>query len=130
MMDALDVPVHEPFDFVFANHLLHHLTDAQVVALLNRLDGTGVRCYILSDIARSRFAWHSFRLAVTPFAHSSFIVSDGLTSILRSFTVAELNLLLREAPLQNPVEVLSMFLSRLALVGRGTYATGTVPPRH
>lgn len=86
----------ETFDFVWSNHVLHHLTPAELGALLadsERLVAPGGLA-VHGDIERSRGAYLGFWLGTLPFAWNvlsgSFIRPDGLTSIRRSHTAAEL----------------------------------------
>ncbi|WP_298039322.1 methyltransferase domain-containing protein [uncultured Microbacterium sp.] len=86
----------EKFDVVLSNHLLHHLDETDRAALLadsERLvapGGVALHC----DIERSRLAYASYDLGTALFARTvlagSFIRADGLTSIRRSYTAAEL----------------------------------------
>ncbi len=80
----------ERFDLVVSNHLLHHLDPAQLRGLLAdsaRLARTAV---VHSDIQRARAAYALFSAGTWPFFRGSFIREDGLISIRRSFTAAEL----------------------------------------
>ena len=86
----------ERFDVVLSNHVLHHLPPAELGALLadsERLVAPG-GVAVHGDIRRSLFAYAGFWLGTLPFARNllagSFIRADGLTSIRRSFTAAEL----------------------------------------
>ncbi|UYO95948.1 methyltransferase domain-containing protein [Microbacterium sp. M28] len=87
------VAAGERFDVVVSNHLLHHLDSVpdllrETEALLAE-DGIAVHV----DIARSRRAYALFDAltrVLQPFLVGSFIRADGLTSIRRSYTVAEL----------------------------------------
>lgn len=86
----------EVFDLVISNHVLHHLTPAQLSKVLSdslRLRAPG-GAVLHGDIARNRTAYALFAAATLPLARTalagSFIRSDGLTSIRRSFTVDEL----------------------------------------
>lgn len=86
----------EHFDVVISNHLLHHLSDDELAAVLGdcvRLVGTD-GLVIHRDIERSRFAYRGFAAATWPFAKNlladSFIRPDGLTSIRRAYTADEL----------------------------------------
>lgn len=97
--DALDTAAWGKPDFIFANHLLHHLPDSAGVELLQRIGQTQPRLYLISDIVRSRKAYWTFRLAFTFFFHGSFIVEDGLTSIRRSFNRHEVLQLIDRAGL-------------------------------
>lgn len=86
----------EHFDLVVSNHVLHHLDGRALGALLAdserlaELGGTVVH----ADLERSRFAYAAFAAATAPFEpnllRGSFIRADGLTSIRRSHTAAEL----------------------------------------
>ena len=82
------------FDIVISNHMLHHLQAAELQDLLADSARLAVRCVIHSDIARSRMAYTLFGAATAPFFHGSFIRRDGLTSIRRSYTSAELRAVL------------------------------------
>lgn len=91
------VDAGETFDIVISNHLLHHLNGAELAALLRDsvaliADGGVV---IHRDIARSRLAYLGFAAGTLPFSGNlladSFIRADGLTSIRRAYTTAELS---------------------------------------
>ncbi|MFS0854393.1 methyltransferase domain-containing protein [Microbacterium sp. 179-I 3D4 NHS] len=92
----------ELFDIVVSNHLLHHLTAEQLTAVLGDSEKLvapgGVAGH--HDIARSAAAYALFAAGTAPFARNvlagSFIRADGLTSIRRSFTAAELSALAPE----------------------------------
>ncbi|MBS1907419.1 MAG: methyltransferase domain-containing protein [Actinobacteria bacterium] len=89
----------ETYDVVLSNHVLHHLGADELQGMLAdtaRLAGeTGL--VVHRDIARSRAAYALFAAGTWPFAGNllagSFIRSDGLTSIRRSYTAAELSAL-------------------------------------
>jgi 2-polyprenyl-3-methyl-5-hydroxy-6-metoxy-1,4-benzoquinol methylase len=78
------------FDFVVSNHVLHHLSREQLGGLLADSEHLAAGRVLHSDIERSRFAYLGFGLGSWPFFRRSFIRDDGLTSIRRSFTRAEL----------------------------------------
>jgi 2-polyprenyl-3-methyl-5-hydroxy-6-metoxy-1,4-benzoquinol methylase len=80
------------FDFVVSNHVLHHLSAHELGGLL--FDSERLVCdggHVLhGDIERNALAYVGFGLVTWPFFRNSFIRADGLTSIRRSFTAAEL----------------------------------------
>ena len=114
--DALDTEAWGAPDFVFANHLLHHLPANHGIELLRRLDQAGIGGYVLSDLARSRRAAWAFRLIVAPVFHRSFLLEDGLLSIRRGFTRRELQAWIAAAIPRNPPRVVRLFPFRLAIV--------------
>lgn len=78
-----------PFDFVFGNHFLHHLTDPQIRDLLQQVDRLAAKGYLFSDLRRSRFSYQAFRW-VSLIYRDSFASEDGLISICKGFTPDEL----------------------------------------
>ncbi|WP_091234685.1 methyltransferase domain-containing protein [Microbacterium sp. 3J1] len=86
----------DQYDVVFSNHVLHHLSAPELQGVLrdtDRLAGAG-GVVVHRDIARSKAAYALFAAATLPFAgtllRGSFIRVDGLISIRRSYTPAEL----------------------------------------
>jgi 2-polyprenyl-3-methyl-5-hydroxy-6-metoxy-1,4-benzoquinol methylase len=91
------VAAGEQFDVIVSNHVLHHLTDAELQAVLadsRRLLAPG-GLIVHHDIARARAAYALFSIATALLAWNllagSFIRVDGLISIRRSYTVAEIS---------------------------------------
>lgn len=78
------------FDVVISNHVLHHLDPRQLAGVLADSRQLARGLAIHSDIRRRRSALVLFGIATLPLARSSFIRRDGLTSIRRSHTPAEL----------------------------------------
>lgn len=79
----------ERFDIVLSNHLLHHLPDAEVAALCRSSEQLATHLVLHNDIRRDDLALAAFHLT-WPLFPGSFITPDGLSSIRRSFTAAEL----------------------------------------
>jgi 2-polyprenyl-3-methyl-5-hydroxy-6-metoxy-1,4-benzoquinol methylase len=80
----------ERFDAVVSNHVLHHL-DAdglQRFAAESRMLSTGVVLH--GDIARSATAHALYAVGITPLAPGTFLRTDGLRSIRRSYRADEL----------------------------------------
>lgn len=78
------------FHLVICNHVLHHLPPEGVTDFLQDLEEVATRRVICSDIERSRLGYLLFSMATAPFFRDSFIRADGLLSIRKSFTRAEL----------------------------------------
>jgi 2-polyprenyl-3-methyl-5-hydroxy-6-metoxy-1,4-benzoquinol methylase len=94
------VAAGETFDLVTSNHMLHHLTGTELGELLadsgallaprGDTPARGARRIIHSDITRSAAAYVLFGIGPGMLFPGSYIRADGLTSIRRSFTPAEL----------------------------------------
>lgn len=90
------VAAGERFDVVLSNHVLHHLTARELGAILADSEALlapgGVAVH--ADIARSALAYVGFAAGTLPFEPTllrrTYIREDGLTSIRRSHTAAEL----------------------------------------
>lgn len=77
------------YDVVISNHVLHHLQQDQLDELLTHSGLLAERLVLHNDLRRSPTAFALFSAAALPF-RNSFIRADGLTSIRRSYTPAEL----------------------------------------
>lgn len=77
------------FDVVISNHVIHHLEPADLARLLTDSHALARRLSLHNDLRRNVAAYALFWLAALPF-RGSFIRTDGLTSIRRSYTPAEL----------------------------------------
>lgn len=84
------VEAGEQFDVVVSNHVLHHLSSDQLHELFAHTDALGAELALHNDIARSRTAWGLYGLGILPVAPGTFLFTDGLRSIRRSYTVSEL----------------------------------------
>ncbi len=79
------------FDFIVSNHVLHHLSDTELTTLLADCQALSSGITLHSDIERHPLAYAGFGLLAAPLFHDSFILPDGLLSVRRSFTKAELS---------------------------------------
>ena len=77
------------FTIVLSNHVLHHLTTAQVADLCADSQRLAERFALHADICRHPVAYTAFP-AVGAWFRKSYILTDGLASIRRSFTPEEL----------------------------------------
>ncbi|WP_375386433.1 methyltransferase domain-containing protein [uncultured Microbacterium sp.] len=80
----------ERFDAVISNHVLHHLSPEglRTFADDSRMLSSGPVLH--SDIARGRLAYGLYAIGITPFAPGTFLRTDGLRSIRRSYRADEL----------------------------------------
>jgi 2-polyprenyl-3-methyl-5-hydroxy-6-metoxy-1,4-benzoquinol methylase len=80
----------ERFDLVITNHVLHHLAPPALPDFLASLQALALRRVVLSDIERSRLGYLLFSAAALPIAGNSYLRTDGLISIRKSYTADEL----------------------------------------
>lgn len=84
------VAAGERADVVVSNHVLHHLGDDELLALLDDTTRIARRAAVHSDITRNRLGYAAFSVGTAPFFRDSFIREDGLRSIRRSYRPREL----------------------------------------
>jgi len=80
----------ERFDLVLSNHVVHHLTPAELGAFVGQSRELSRGIVLHSDIERGRLAYLLYAIGVTPFAPGTFLRTDGLRSIRRSYLQGEL----------------------------------------
>lgn len=78
------------YDVVISNHLLHHLDREAFFKTLSEAQHLSKKAVFFNDIERSDIGYLLFNILSRPVFGSSFITSDGLTSIKRSYTLNEL----------------------------------------
>lgn len=81
----------ERFDLVVSNHVMHHLQAEAFGRILADCEALAPLT-LHSDLRRSALSWALYGLGSLPWARTSFIHTDGMRSIRRSFTPAELRL--------------------------------------
>lgn len=84
------------FDAVVSNHVLHHLAPDELAAFAADSLALSSGPVIHSDIRRSQTAYVLYAIAITPFAPGTFLRTDGLRSIRRSYLPDELGAALGE----------------------------------
>lgn len=87
------------YDFVISNHVLHHLTEPEIVKLCQQSAKLAQKKVLFNDLRRSGLAWFLFNALTVIGFNKSFIRTDGLISIRKSFTQIELQKL-APAPFQ------------------------------
>lgn len=96
--DALRLPfADDSVDVVTCSQLLHHFPDATGTALLRELNRVARVRVVVSDIRRSWMAAAGLWLASFPLRFHPVSRHDGVVSVLRGFTPAELRELVRGA---------------------------------
>jgi 2-polyprenyl-3-methyl-5-hydroxy-6-metoxy-1,4-benzoquinol methylase len=80
----------EEFDAVVSNHVLHHLDAPSLDAFAADSRALARGIVLHSDIARGRLAYGLYAVGITPLAPGTFLRTDGLRSIRRSYRADEL----------------------------------------
>lgn len=80
----------DTFDLVMSNHVLHHLGPDEVGVFADESRRLSRGIVLHGDIERSRTAYALYTVGVTPFAPGTFLRTDGLRSIRRSYRADEL----------------------------------------
>lgn len=83
------VAAGETFDAVLSNHVLHHL-GAELAPFAAESLQLSHGIVLHGDIERSRLAYALYTVGITPLAPGTFLRTDGLRSIRRSFIRSEL----------------------------------------
>ncbi|BDV32179.1 methyltransferase domain-containing protein [Microbacterium terricola] len=86
----------DSYDVVISNHVLHHL-GTELTSFTDASLALSRGLVLHSDIARSRAAYALYAAAIQPLAPGTFLRTDGLRSIRRSYTVGELQAALDDA---------------------------------
>ena len=96
--NALALPFRShSVDIVFCSQLLHHFDRRESIVILREMARVARRCVIVSDIRRSWLAAAGIWLASFLLRFHPVSRHDGVTSVMRGFTVDELSLLVGEA---------------------------------
>ncbi|MCR2813190.1 methyltransferase domain-containing protein [Microbacterium sp. zg.Y1090] len=80
----------ERFDAVVSNHVLHHLSAAELAGFAADSLALSTGPVLHADIARDRLAYGLYAVGITPLAPGTFLRTDGLRSIRRSYRADEL----------------------------------------
>jgi 2-polyprenyl-3-methyl-5-hydroxy-6-metoxy-1,4-benzoquinol methylase len=98
--DALALPYPPAsFDFALSSLTLHHLSFEEAVILLMKLDELSRYAFIISDLVRSRLAYWMVLVVTRLLTRNRLTRYDGPLSVLRAFTLEELEGLARAASL-------------------------------
>lgn len=77
-------------DYVFSNHVLHHIAPYDLVPVLAQLRGACTRRLLINDLERSATAYALYTALAAVAFHRSYVFADGRLSIRKGFRVSEL----------------------------------------
>ena len=110
--------VTEPFDLALSSLLTHHLSDVQIVALIDWMESHARRGWFVNDLYRSQQSHRLFALLAELAGWHRFVQHDGPVSIRRSFREPDWQHLCTAAGLDlASIHIAKAFPSRLC-VGR------------
>ena len=101
----------ETFDLVLSNHVLHHLDADELAGFAADTRALSTGSVMHADIERSPLAYALYGIGITALERGTFLRTDGLRSIRRSYRAPEL-----EAALGSPWRVASPAPFRLLAV--------------
>jgi 2-polyprenyl-3-methyl-5-hydroxy-6-metoxy-1,4-benzoquinol methylase len=105
------------FDYVFANHFLHHQEDELLTPTVAAMMGRARRLLVITDLLRARLPYFLYSLFAGVFLRGSFAASDGRLSIRRGFRPQELAALLNGSA-RGRLEVRRESPWRVVVIGR------------
>lgn len=91
-------------DLVLVSQVVHHLADESAVRLLRACDRLARRAVIVADLRRGPLGPLAFWVGARALGFDRVTVADGITSLRRGYTVAELRGLLAAAGVRGTVE--------------------------
>lgn len=98
--DVLREPLAQNYTIIASTLFLHHLTDAQIVALLRKL-ARHSNHLVISDLIRGRSGYLLAWLGTRIFFRSAVVHEDGLRSLCAALTISEARALADQAGLSN-----------------------------
>lgn len=84
------------YDIVISNHLLHHLSEDEIIAMCHDSESLCKDLILFNDIERSDIGYLSFSVIAPILFWNSYIAADGKISIKRSFRKSELQKVIPE----------------------------------
>jgi 2-polyprenyl-3-methyl-5-hydroxy-6-metoxy-1,4-benzoquinol methylase len=91
-------------DVVLVSQVAHHLSEESAVRLFRECDRVARRAVVVADLRRGRLGPFAFWVGARALRFDPVTVADGMTSIRRGYTPAELRGLLRSAGVHATVE--------------------------
>jgi 2-polyprenyl-3-methyl-5-hydroxy-6-metoxy-1,4-benzoquinol methylase len=106
------------FDVVLCSLTLHHLSQADALAVLRRMHEIARLGCVLNDLRRNWCAIWTMELIARTIIRSPILRNDGPQSCRAAFTIAELDNLARKAGFGNPQIRKHHGMFRMVLVGK------------
>ena len=128
--NALELSRLGSFDFVFSNHLLHHLAWDDIKIFLDTILAQTRIAFVMNDLKRSNWAYLGFTIFSGLVTRRSYHFHDGRLSIRRAFLPEELrNFICNNFP-DRAIRVVETYPARVVLVYEPATMNETVPLLH
>lgn len=112
--DAFHLPFADnSIDLIVSTLFLHHFRAPQIHQLLCEFERVSRRGFVMNDLVRHKIPLWFFRLLRPIFARSYLTRHDGEASIRRSYTLCEMQRLVKDSPMN--IEVRDHFPFRISL---------------
>lgn len=89
------------FDIVTGTLFFHHFTNEQLIHFFRQLSSQARVGFVINDIHRHWFAYHSIRLLTKGFSKSPMVQHDAPLSVMRAFSKSELVEIMQRAGITN-----------------------------
>jgi 2-polyprenyl-3-methyl-5-hydroxy-6-metoxy-1,4-benzoquinol methylase len=106
-------------DYVFCNHVLHHVPPPDIAPALRVLRAAAKRRLLVNDLERSALAYALFSALASVAFRNSFVYSDGRLSIRKGFRVPELVAACAQAAFPPASRIVRLFPWRVVIVAPG-----------
>jgi len=114
--NALDLNCLGSFDFVFSNHLLHHLAWDEISLFLESIIARTRLAFVMNDLKRSNWAYLGFTIFSGLLPLRSYHFHDGRLSIRRGFLPEELRGFIDSRFPDRAIQVVETCPARVVLV--------------
>ena len=99
--DLLNSPLPSEYDVFISSLFLHHLVEGDALALIRRMAGACRLGFLMSDLERRPAGYWLAAIAPRLLSRSVVVHADSVRSVRASFTLDELQGLLRQAGLDD-----------------------------
>ena len=114
--NALELSRMGSFDFVFSNHLLHHLSWDEIKIFLDSVIARTRLAFAMNDLKRSKWAYVGFTIFSGLLTSRSYHFHDGRLSIRRGFLPEELRDFIQSNFPADAIQVVETYPARVMLV--------------
>jgi 2-polyprenyl-3-methyl-5-hydroxy-6-metoxy-1,4-benzoquinol methylase len=104
-------------DYCVSNNVMHHMSDDRVPDFIASMRRRARFGFLINDIARSFPAYVGFKVFAGIFMRGGFTMRDGLTSIRKGFTRAELERHVGNTGLALPIKIGRAAIGNIYIVG-------------